>query len=200
MPWIGPHTSTACGTSNTYLSTIVRHRISSPTPTTNAATRYRPSADLIFGGSRVVGPAPVGGVVARAGFWAGVRPAVVSADSGGTFAVLLGEFCERTVVRGEFGVVIVIVPDAGDREDHCLGRRSRRPHSCGRFAGLGSGVGVRRAGSLGRRRRRLAVDGGAGFEQLGQAVLEFPLFVDVLLLLEPQELDPHVDEGDGEAR
>src|SRR6478609_3534096 len=196
MPWIGPHTSTACGTSNTYLSTIVRHRISSPTPTTNAATRYRPSADLIFGGSRVVGPAPVGGVVARAGFWAGVRPAVVSADSGGTFAVLLGEFCERTVVRGEFGVVIVIVPDAGDREDHCLGRRSRRPHSCGWSAGLGSrglglGVDVHRVGSLGRT-RNLIVAGGAGFEQLGQAVLELPLFVNVLLLLEPQELHPHV--------
>src|SRR6478752_6828220 len=148
MPWIGPQTATAWGRSNTYLSTIVRHRMSSPTPTTNAAMRYRPSAALIFGGNGEVGPASVPGVVARAGCWVGVRSAVVSADSGGTFAVLLGEFGQRTVVRREFGGIVVIVPDRGDREDHGLGRRSRRPHPCG-WLGLGPVLGVGRVALLG---------------------------------------------------
>src|SRR6478735_534795 len=208
MPWIGPQIATAWGTSNTYLSTIVRHRMSSPTPTTNAATRYRPRAALIFGGSWVVGTAPVAGVPARAGCWAGVRSAVLSADSGGTFAVLLGEFGQCTVVRGQFGVVIVIVPDGGDREDHCLGRRSRRPYPCGWFASrrrLGLDRRRGRIGQFGRRGWRVGVDFGAGGARFGsedvfEPVVERPVLVGVLLLLEPKELDPHVDERDGKAR
>src|SRR6478609_2343624 len=108
---MGPQIATNCGMSKRYLSTIVPQRISSPQPTTNAAIRYRLNAARIFGD-----------IVPAACPAAGLGVAVMSpAGSTGTTAVLLCQGGERLVVRGQFGVVGIVLRHGGDAQHDPFG-------------------------------------------------------------------------------
>src|SRR6188474_41455 len=117
---MGPQATTAHGWSNAYFRSMATRRINNPTPTTNAAIRNRVSAARTFfdgapagRAAGVVGLAPATDPAATSG-----PVGLVSIGSGGTSAVPLGEFGQRSVVRGQFRVFAVIISDVGDRHDH----------------------------------------------------------------------------------
>src|SRR6478752_3811518 len=99
--------ATAAPMPKAYLSTMAAQSKSNPHPTTYAAIRYRRNAAMILGGTTgaaaaVVRLLPVGEAE---------RSVISPIGSTGTSAVLLCQGCQRLVVCGQFGVVIIIFAD-----------------------------------------------------------------------------------------